>query len=86
MSLDRPCYRHPDRPAEAYCQKFDRYLCAECITCSEPKSHCKFRPMCMIWEWQKHGLPTELQSKLPSEPRRDAEATDEEDGVAAKSG
>lgn len=74
MSLDRPCYRHPDRPAEAYCQKFDRYLCAECIRCREPKNHCKFRPMCMIWEWQNHGVPPELQT--------DVEPTDEKSGKA----
>lgn len=70
MSLDRPCYQHPDRPAEAYCEKFDRYLCAQCIRCREPKNHCKHRTMCMIWEWQKHGLPPELESEAsqPAKP------------------
>lgn len=78
MSLDRPCHNHPDRPAEAYCQKYDRYLCASCIRCREPKNHCKFRSMCMVWEWQKHGLPEDLQPEA-------AEAT-LEDGQVEGSG
>lgn len=78
MSLDRPCYKHPDRPAEAHCQKFDRYLCGECIRCREPKNHCKFRTSCMVWEWQNHGLPPDLQ---PPEPQPEAEPVDKNENV-----
>ncbi len=74
MSLDHSCFHHPDRLAEAYCQKYDRYLCAECIRCREPKNHCKFRTMCMVWEWEKHGLPPELQ---PPTDQIDADPQDE---------
>ncbi len=84
MSLDRPCYRHPDRPAEAHCQKYDRYLCAECIACRQPKNHCTFRTMCIIWEWLKHGLPPELQARpgespQPAESPQPSEPGDEAD-------
>ena len=80
MSLDRPCNIHPDRPAEAYCQKFDRYLCARCIACREPKNHCKHRSMCMVWEWQKHGLPPELQPETADPTPKDDNDEDNAEG------
>ena len=71
MPPAHPCSNHPDREGVVYCEKYKRHLCRECIGCRQPENHCKFRPMCMIWEFEKHGIPEEFQP-------REAEDTPEE--------
>ncbi|MFH2006866.1 MAG: hypothetical protein ABI333_09810 [bacterium] len=65
MTLDRPCSQHPERDAVVHCQKYDRYLCEECIACRQPKNHCKHRTACLIWEFEKHGRPGDIEEEDP---------------------
>ena len=37
------------------CIKYSRHYCEECMKCSDPRLYCKFRSMCIIWEYAKHG-------------------------------
>jgi hypothetical protein len=53
------CANHQDRPGTYYCAKYNRYLCDECIQCSDPTLFCKHRTSCLIWEVVRHGSPDE---------------------------
>ncbi len=74
MTLDRPCFKHPDRDATAYCQKYDRYVCDECLYCRQPKNHCKHRTACLIWEFEKHGRPDDPPEDSPEVPANSAKS------------
>ncbi len=44
------CPKHPELPARFRCEKFDVPMCEKCMKCRSPKTHCKHRQQCMIWE------------------------------------
>lgn len=67
MASNRNCRNHPERPGTVYCQKYDRFYCDECIQCREPMQYCKFRTACLIWEFEKHGLPDDREERSPTE-------------------
>ncbi len=52
--VGRECASHPGAAAAYYCDKYDRYLCENCIVCQDPDLYCKSRTMCVIWEVSRH--------------------------------
>jgi len=57
------CERHPDRKATGYCEKYNRYLCEDCMHCQDPSIYCKFRKQCVVWEIERHGTGEETVQK-----------------------
>jgi hypothetical protein len=72
------CATHKDRPASYYCAKYNRYLCDECIQCSDPTLFCKHRTSCLISEVVRHGSPDEQAAA--------AEPVDRDDRAVAEGG
>lgn len=71
MPIRNACKNHPDREGKVYCQKFNRWYCGDCIACSQPKAYCKYRTACMIWEFQKYGIPDEFKEHHDAEEAED---------------
>lgn len=44
------CPIHPDLEARFRCEKYAVMMCERCMKCRSPKTHCKHRQQCMIWE------------------------------------
>lgn len=64
------CVNHPDREATFYCFKFRRSLCLECLTCQDPPpGRCRDRTACLIWEFDRRGMPEELMAEADAESR-----------------
>jgi hypothetical protein len=49
------CVKHTDVETSYHCMKHDLYLCEDCLTCRDPKIHCKYRQSCVIWFMDKRG-------------------------------
>ncbi len=49
------CVNHPDRDTNYVCMKHQKYMCEDCIQCTDPEIHCKFRESCPIWFLEKRG-------------------------------
>jgi len=47
------CTNHPDRETEFICMKYNVYMCEECLKCRDPKTYCKFRTSCPVWNMQQ---------------------------------
>lgn len=47
------CLFHPDQPAAAFCQKYGKGRCLDCLEndprCPDPEIYCKFREQCVIF-------------------------------------
>jgi uncharacterized 2Fe-2S/4Fe-4S cluster protein (DUF4445 family) len=83
MSVQNPCRHHPDREGRVYCQKYNHYYCGDCIRCRQPKAHCKFRTACLIWEFEKYGIPDDLRE--PDDAREVASEVASEDAYGSES-
>lgn len=53
------CRNHPEREAQALCEKHGAGFCAECCRCLDaerccgcldPRVYCAFRTQCLVWE------------------------------------
>ncbi len=52
------CKFHPLVESAYHCAKYQQYLCADCLRCSDPKIYCKFRSACLIHFLEKEkNLP-----------------------------
>ena len=61
--MEPKCFKHPNKFGKYYCSKYNRYLCQDCMSCQDPKGYCKFRQMCIIWEFSHHGTP-DMQDRM----------------------
>lgn len=43
------CKKHPNRTTSFKCEKYETYLCRECLACKDPKLYCKYRPSCPVY-------------------------------------
>ena len=71
--MEPKCVRHPEETGKYYCSKYNKYLCEDCLACQDPSLYCKFRSMCLIWEFVKHGTP-EMQEKAYAKKKEEAAA------------
>jgi len=88
MSVRNPCKNHPDREGKVYCQKYNRWYCGDCIKCTGPGQYCKFRTACMIWEFEKYGIPDEFREHHdePTAPSSDEDKVTPRSPAPAKRG
>ena len=42
------CINHPDRETSYICEKYNIYMCEQCMHCRDPEIYCKFRTACPI--------------------------------------
>ncbi len=61
------CANHPDKEANHFCAKYSRYLCDDCLKCQDPTLYCRYRTMCLIWEFTRHGTPDEQRQRAAAE-------------------
>ena len=50
------CKKHPDRETSYKCEKYDTYLCQDCLACKDPKIYCKHRSACSVYFTTQKGF------------------------------
>jgi len=76
------CINHPDRAGNGYCERYERYLCEDCMQCQDPSLYCKFRKQCIVWEFWRHGMEGDFPE--PDTERPEAEVSTSGDDMACK--
>jgi len=57
------CAVHSDRETSYLCQKYNIYMCEECLRCRDPEIYCKFRSACPIWFMSKRKAGWDADEK-----------------------
>ncbi len=53
------CKKHPSRETPYKCEKYETYLCRDCLVCKDPKIYCKHRAACAIHFITEKGFEKE---------------------------
>ncbi len=64
------CLIHPDRETSYLCQKYNVFMCEECLHCRDPEIYCKFRSACPIWFMSKRKAGWDADEKISAQSSR----------------
>lgn len=59
MTAMGKCKKHPNRETPYKCEKYETYLCRDCLACKDPKIYCKHRAACSVYFITEKGFEKE---------------------------